>query len=186
MSGYRPAPAERLRAARDSGPRKASAIRHVVLHSTEGGTAKSVAEMFHADDAKASTHLVIDDSETYICVPELVIPWGAKGVNLSGLHIEHCGWARWKTEEWMTHRRMLDQSARRAALWSWSYNIPTVILSPLGLEQGRAGFVTHLTATRAFHTPGGHTDPGSGFPLGLYMSAVREYRQLIEQDRSRP
>ena len=182
--GYRPAPAKRLRARNDSGPRRASSVRHVVIHSTEGGTAASVAQFF-ATTAKASTHLVIDNAGTYICVPELVIPWGAPGVNSSGLHIEHCGWSRWTTAEWSRNPWMLDQSARRAAMWSWQYGIPTVVLTPKQLRANRPGFCTHETATIAFDTPGGHTDPGDGFPIGAYMHAVRDYRARIEADRKR-
>ena len=76
---------KRRRAKHDSGPRKASAIRHVVVHSTEGGTAASVASFF-ATTARASTQLVVDEVECYRCVPDLVIPWGAPGVDATGLH----------------------------------------------------------------------------------------------------
>lgn len=161
------------RAAHDSGPRPASAIRLVVLHSTEGGTAKSVAEFF-ATTAQASTQLVVDDKECYRCVPDDVIPWGAPGVNISGLHIEHCGFARWSQTEWMLHRPMLEESARHAARWALHYGIPVRHVGPRGLKLRRRGFTRHMDASAAF-TPGGHTDPGAGFPLVWYLERVREY-----------
>lgn len=154
-----------------------------MIHSTEGGSAESVAAMFHRADARASTHLVIDNRETYICVPDLVVPWGAPGVNSSGLHIEHCGFAAWSRGEWEKYPRMLDQSARRAAMWAWAYNIPTNLLTAGEVASGRSGFLTHATASRAFNTPGGHTDPGAGFPLDSYLVAVRRYVSRIEASR---
>lgn len=90
----------------DSGPRKASQIKWIVLHSTEGGTAESVAAFF-AGGAQASTQLVVDDNECYRMVRDLVIPWGAPGANTNGLHIEQCGFARWTRDEWLAHRPML-------------------------------------------------------------------------------
>src|SRR3972149_4306473 len=93
MSSYR----ERCkfrRAVHDSGPRKASSIRLVVLHSAEGTTAAGVASFF-AGSAQASTQLAVDDRECWRMLPDLVIPWGAPGANSDGLHVEICGFAKW-------------------------------------------------------------------------------------------
>lgn len=168
-----------LRAAHDSGPRKASAIRHVVIHSTEGGTARSVAQYF-ATTAQASTQLVVDDDGCYRCVPDLVIPWGAPGVNTSGLHIEHCGYAKWSRQEWLLHMPLLRRSARHAAKWCYQYGIPRRWVGPLGLRLHRKGLTRHVDASRAFGTAGGHTDPGEGFPLDTYLHLVKdEYARLV-------
>lgn len=170
-----------LRAAHDSGPRRASHIRHVVLHSTEGGTAESVARYFHTT-AQASTQLVVDDDGCYRCVPDLVIPWGAPGVNRSGLHIEHCGYAHWSRAQWLRHEPMLRISADHAARWAWQYRLPIRIIGTVQLRLGFKGFLTHLTASRTFHTPGGHTDPGPGFPLDEYLRWTRlAYQRLVEE-----
>lgn len=177
----------RLRAAHDSGPRRASSIRHVVLHSTEGGSAESVARYFHTT-AQASTQLVVDDQKCYRCVPDLVIPWGAPGVNRSGLHIEHCGYAHWTRAQWLRHEPLLRTSADHAALWSWQYRIPIRVIGPAQLRLGLRGFVTHATASRAYRTPGGHSDPGAGFPIDTYLEWTRAaYRRLdAERATSRP
>jgi len=165
------------RAAHDSGERRARDIRLVVLHSTEGGTAESVAAYF-AGSAQASTQLVVDDSGCYRCVPDLVIPWGAPGVNTSGLHVEHCGFARWSRQEWLAHLPMLERSAAKVARWCYRYSIPRRYVGPLGLKLRRRGLTTHSDASRAF-TPGGHTDPGPGFPRDVYLDLVRRfYREL--------
>lgn len=178
--GFLPAPAKRMRAANDSGPRRASKIRHVVLHSTEGGSAESVARFF-ATTARASTQLVIDNHETYICVPDLSVPWGAPGFNLSGLHIEHCGYARYTRKDWLAMPWMLDQSARRAALWAFRFEIPAHLLTAGEAAQGKPGFLTHATASIAQRITGGHTDPGTGFPLDNYMILVKQYLARIER-----
>jgi len=149
----------------------------VVIHSTEGGTAESVARFF-ATTAEASTQLVVDDNGCYRCVPDLVIPWGAPGVNTTGLHIEHCGFAHWTRTEWLQHLRMLHLSAQHAAKWCWQYGIPRRWVGPRGLKLHRAGLTRHLDASLAF-TPGGHTDPGPGFPKDLYLGYVKdEYAKL--------
>lgn len=161
-----------LRAKHDSGPRRASHIRWVVVHSTEGGSAESVARFF-ATTAQASTQLVIDDVECIRCVPDLVIPWGAPGVNKGGLHIEHCGYARWTRKQWLQHDAILEVSAQHAARWAWQYRIPLRWIGARGLKLGLRGFTTHADASQAF-TPGGHTDPGAGFPRDLYLARVRD------------
>lgn len=173
-------PCKRKRAKHDGGPRQARWIRNVVIHSTEGGTAASVAAFF-ATTAQASTHLVIDDRDCYRCVPDLVIPWGAPGVNRTGLHIEHVGYARWTAGQWLEHRPTLERSAAKAALWCWTYRIPRQWTTVAALQAGGAGLCTHADATLAFPPNGGHTDPGKGFPRDLYLELVtRYYRELSD------
>ncbi len=171
-------PCKPWRAKHDSGPRRASQIKWVVLHSTEGGTAESVARFF-ATTAQASTHLVVDDKECYRMVPDLVVPWGAPGVNTGGLHIEQCGFARWSTAEWMQHEHTLQRSAAKAARWAHMYGIPLRWVGPIGLKLGRKGVTTHADASKAF-TPGGHTDPGPGFPKDQWMRWARGYLAELE------
>lgn len=178
-------PCKRRRARHDSGPRQAHRVRHVVIHSTEGGTARSVAAFF-ATTAQASTQLVVDDAECYRCVPDLVIPWGAPGVNSTGLHIEHCGFARWSRAEWLAHRPTLERSAAKAAKWCWQYRIPRRWLTVDELQAGRAGLCTHADATRAFSGNSGHTDPGSGFPKDVYLTLVRRYYGELAAERAVP
>ncbi len=166
------------RARHDSGARSKKAIKWVVLHSTEGGTAESVARFF-ATSAQASTHLVVDDKECWRMVPDLVIPWGAPGVNTGGLHIEQCGYARWSRAEWLAHGHTLDRSAAKAAQWCRKYGIPLRWVGPLGLKLGRKGITTHNDASKAF-TAGGHTDPGPGFPRDVWMSRAKSYLADLE------
>jgi hypothetical protein len=180
-----------LRAANDSGPRRPTPIRHVVIHSTEGSassypaapSAKAVAQFFAKPSTQASTQLVVDDRGCYRCVPDLVIPWGAPGVNYSGLHLELCAWARWDRKQWLEHEPMLRLGAQRAALWCWTFRIPRVWLSPDALRAGRAGILSHATAS-AVYRPGGHHDPGSGFPRDKFMQWTREAYSRLSSERS--
>jgi hypothetical protein len=161
-------------AAHSSGPRQASQIKIIVLHSTEGDTAAGAASWFHNPASGASTQIVCDDKIVYRCVADLVIPWAAPGANHQGLHIEHAGYAKWNWAKWMTHRNMLKRSAYQAARWCKRYSIPPVWLSPDDLKAGKKGFTSHLNCTLAF--PGGsHTDPGPGFPRWYYLRLVKGY-----------
>jgi len=166
------------RAAHDSGPRSRSSLRHIVLHSTEGGTAESVARFF-ATTAQASTQIVVDEKECWRMVPDLVIPWGAPGVNSTGLHIEQCGFAHWTTTQWLEHEKTLRRSAFKAARWAHRYGIPLRWVGPWGLRVGRKGVTTHADASKAF-TPGGHTDPGPNFPKAWWMRRAKEYLAELE------
>lgn len=172
-------PCKVRRARHDSGPRSKSQLKWIVLHSTEGGTAESVARFF-ATTAEASTQLVVDDKECYRMVPDLVIPWGAPGANTAGLHIEQCGWARWTKAEWLAHEHTLQRSAAKAARWAHMYGIPLRWVGPIGLKLGRKGVTTHNDASKAF-TPGGHHDPGPGFPRDQWMRWARGYLSDLQK-----
>ena len=52
-------------------------------------------------------------------MPDLVIPWGAPGVNASGLRVEHCGFARWTRETWLEHDEILLSAAKAALRLGW-------------------------------------------------------------------
>jgi hypothetical protein len=156
----------------------------VVIHSTEGGTARSVADYFARVTTRASTQLVVDDKGCYRCVPDLVIPWGAPGANRRGLHIEHCGFARWTRAEWLDHRPTLARSAAKAARWCWLYRIPRRWLTVAELKAGRRGFVTHAQCSIAFPPNSGHHDPGAGFPQDTYMMLVRRYYAQLAAERA--
>lgn len=167
-----------------SGARRASDIRLIVLHSTEGGTAASVAAWFASRRSGASTQLVVDDAECYRCVPDLVIPWGAPGANRSGIHIEHCGYARWTRAQWEQHGPMLERSAAKAAVACWQFRIPRRYLTLAELRAGRRGFVFHSQCSAAFPPNAGHHDPGPGFPQFLYMQHVRRFYEQLARERA--
>ena len=170
-------------AAHNSGGRSTSSIRHIVLHDTEGGTAESVAAMFASPKATASTQIVVDENECYRMVPDKVIPWGAPGVNTTGLHIEQCGFASWTRQQWLLHEVTLRRSAAKAARWAHMYDIPLRWVGPAGLLVRRKGVTTHRDASIAFRIFGGHTDPGPSFPKDKWMQWAHEYLAEIEQGK---
>lgn len=178
------APCKQRRARHDDGPRRASEIRFVVVHDTEGGTARSVAAFF-ATTAKASTQLVVDETECYRCLPDLVIPWGAPGANTHGLHIEHCGFAHWTRRVWLEHHATLERGAAKVAAWCFHYRIARRWLTDAQLRAGQRGLTTHAQCSRVFRGSG-HTDPGAQFPRDVYLSLVRsEYGRIVRASRDR-
>lgn len=170
------------RAAHDSGPRRASSIRWVVIHSAEASddsgadtTAEGVAAYFHRPDATASTQLAVDRDSCVRMLPDLVIPWGATGANAIGLHVEICGRAGWTRAEWLERRGMLDRAAFKVAAWCFHYEIPRKWLTtPNDLRLHRPGLTTHADVNKAF-LGGSHWDPGPHFPRDVFLERVEHH-----------
>jgi len=178
------------RAAHDSGSRRARSIRLVVIHSAEsadsfGGdsSAEGVANFFARPSTMASTQLAVDRDSCVRMLPDLVIPWGAKGANHDGLHVEICGYAKWSTAGWLEREQMLRRAAFRVAKWCWLYSINTRWLSDRQLANGAArGLTTHAQVNKVFKG-GDHWDPGEGFPKDLFLKWVNEEYAAIEDER---
>ena len=192
MTPYSAACRQGPRAANDSGSRRVKSLRLIVIHSAEaadsfGGdtSAEGVANYFSRSSTQASTQLAVDRDSCVRMLPDLVIPWGAKGANSDGLHIETCGYARWTKEEWLQRESMLRRSAWKAAKWCWQYGIPARWLSDKQLANGTSkGFTTHAQVNRVFKG-GTHWDPGGGYPKAIYMKWVNEYLLEIKAARER-
>jgi hypothetical protein len=166
-------------AKRNSGSRPLSAIRLVVLHDTEGGTAKTIARYFASPTAGGSAHLVVDDTSCYRCLPNTVVPWGAPGANTQGFHIEQCGYAKWTNIIWSTkHRATLERAAYKTALHCRKFGIPPYFLTADELKKGKTGVTTHRECSLAFG--GTHSDPGPGWPRWWFMRRVRSYYKGLQ------
>lgn len=163
------------RATRTSGVRSPKSIKWIVVHDTEGGSAKSVALMFSGQNAKASTHLCVDEVACYRMLDDKDIPWGAPGANTAGYHIEHVGFASWTRAQWLAHDTTLRRGAYKSAIRCVSYGIPARWVGPLSLRLGRKGLTTHADVSKWKGTPGGHTDPGANFPKDVYLNYVKQY-----------
>lgn len=184
MTSSYAAPCKFKRARHDSGARKASSIRLVVIHSAEGSSAAGVASFF-AGSAQASTQLAADGKECWRMLPDLVIPWGAPGANSDGLHIEICGFAKWDRNEWLQHEKMLRRSAWKVAKWCWQYGIPVRWLTDKQLANGTArGLTQHIQVSRVFKGSD-HWDPGPHFPSDTFIKWVKEYLAEIKDERDR-
>lgn len=172
-------------AAHNSGTRPLSAIKWIVLHSTEGPTADGAASWFANPQSEGSAHLVVDDVTCYRCLNNDQIPWAAPGANTNGFHIEHAGYAAWTRSEWRVHDTMLHRSAYKAALHAKLFNIPLRWVGPVGLRLGRKGITTHRDVSYAWpvqaRAAGFHTDPGSGFPKDIWMTYAQVYLAQMGQ-----
>lgn len=166
-----------FQARRHSGARSDSAVKWIVLHSTEGGTARSVARFFASPQAQGSAHLVVDDAECYRCLPNVAVPWAAPEANVAGFHIEQCGFARWDAAIWARHWRTIDRAAYKTALHCVHFHIPPQFLAASELRRGLRGVTTHAECTRAFG--GDHTDPGRLWPRRSFMHRVQEFHAAM-------
>ena len=166
----------KYKARKSSGTRPDSAVKWVVLHDTEGGTAESIARYFASSAAGGSAHLVVDDDDCYRCLTNSQVPWGAHGANYHGFHIEQCGYARWDTATWLKHIRTLRRAAYKTALHCKRFGIPVRYVDHRGLQAGKSGITTHAECSKAFPPNDGHHDPGTGWPRAVFMGMVRAYR----------
>lgn len=157
------------------GHREESSIRWIVLHSTEGGTAESIARYFQSPTAGGSTHLVLDDKECQRCLANTTVPRGAPGANTHGFHIEQCAFAKWTRKEWLLHEKMLRRGAYKTALHCKKFGIPPIFRTAAGLKRNYQGVTTHAECSLAFSGGSGHWDPGKGWPRDLFMGWVRGY-----------
>lgn len=173
-------------AAHTSGSRDTSAIRLIVLHDTEGGTAAGVAAWFQNPASTGSAHIVVDETECQRCLPNTAIPWAAPNANTDGFHIEMCGRASYTNIVWkQQHRMTVDRAAYKAALHCYRLGIPARWVGPRGLAANRSGITTHRnvsTWSARAGLPGdhSHTDPGLFFPRWWFMRRVRHHLAAIK------
>lgn len=177
------------RAYHQSGSRPLSDIRLLVLHSTEGpvgvNAAKDVAQYFSTPAAGGSAHVVIDDQTCYRCLPNTIIPWAAPDANANGVHFEMCGYAAWTKLEWLRHLPTIKRTAYKVAQHAHAYGIPLEFVKAPGLIAGKTGVTTHrevsaygLQANLAGDHS--HTDPGTGFPMGLFLWYAKRYLKQVK------
>jgi hypothetical protein len=167
----------RYTAVRQSGRRSLSQIGLIVIHCTESNSAQSSAQWFENTRAQGSAHLVLDDLECFRTLDSEQIPWGAKGANTRGFHIEIAGWARWSRNDWMKHEQALRRAAYKAALHAGKFGVPIRWLTPAQLRAGQKGFVTHAMCTQAFG--GSHTDPGKHCPTDKLLDWAKEFAEQL-------
>lgn len=145
----------------------------IVLHSTEGDDGLSylwaIGNYWRprgygcqiAVSREGSTARYLDDTE---------IGWCVASYNTGTLSIEQAGFARFTRAQWMKRKVQLDTVARWIAWWSKRWGIPI-------RHNVVRGVLTHYDATRYKRVSGGHTDPGSGYPLDYVLKLARTYAQ---------
>lgn len=160
------------RSARTTGP-----IRLIVLHSTESDNIEAseadlagVAGWFANPASQVSSHVITDaDGHSARCVPDEDKAWHSAAYNSASLGIEQIGRASqavWGTSE-------LQETARWIAKWSREHGIPIQHGAVSGGLVTRPGVVTHADLGYA---GGGHTDPGSGYPLGAVIEQAKRLK----------
>lgn len=162
-------------AVHDSGTRSLSEIRWIVIHCTQSNSARSSAQWFANPDSKGSAHLIVDDIECYRTLANEVIPWGAKGANRKGWHIEHTGFAEWPRARWLEHEQTVRRGAFKCAQHAVKFGIPVKMLSDDELRRGQRGFITHAQCCRVLG--GNHTDPGNNFPIDRFLQLAKDFAE---------
>lgn len=156
-------------------------VRLIVIHSTESleieGSAAGVARYFQMTTRPASAHVIVDDKQVIQAVHDNDMAAAAPGANGDGIHIEICGRAAQNEAQWRDaySTAALDLAADVAAQYSLKYDIPVKWLTDEELRTGAKGIVGHAQVSRVYRKST-HTDPGEGFPKGLFIAAVSDYR----------
>ena len=135
-----------------------SAIRRVVIHTTEG-TYDGAISWFRNSSSDVSAHYVVRRSDGHITqmVRDRDRAWHAAGANSDTIGIEHEGAAA-SPSTWTT--AILESSARLTAWLTLQYDIPV----------DRDHIVAHSDVTSY------KVDPGAHFPWTQYLQLVNCYR----------
>jgi N-acetyl-anhydromuramyl-L-alanine amidase AmpD len=150
-------------------------VRRIVLHTTEGGNALTVAKMFAAGVRLASAHYVLDATNVIQCVHERDVAYHAPP-NARTIGVEICGWASWTPTEWAEHEQEVSLAARLTEDIAYRCAVPLTWLEAGDLKANRLdGVSTHAATSEAFGLSS-HWDPGPNFPVEHFMDLVRSYR----------
>jgi len=156
-----------------------------VLHSTEGwnydGTAdlRGIVSFFGRSSTEASSQVCTDDDGLSArTVSDDDTAWHCAGFNDVSLGIEQIGFT--KQRRWS--RKEMKETARWLAQWSHEYGIPLRRGIVRGGTVVQSGVVTHKQLGVA---GGGHTDPGSGYPVRRVIRWAKLYRALRYRQRRR-
>lgn len=156
-------------------------VTRVVLHDMEypekPDAAEAVAQMFATTDREASAHYCVDNNSVVGCVHETDIAFHAPP-NTGSVGIEHAGYARQTTGDWLDAygaAMLRDHSAPLVRDICSRHGIPLTWLSVDDLKANpkAKGITSHNNVSRAFGQST-HTDPGPNFPYDQYMAWVRQ------------
>lgn len=154
----------------------------IVLHATDGheGVTKDTdcavmfARPFPPGQPKRSSHYVVDTDSTTRCVRDEFAAWhcGHHG-NAIGIGIELCGRADQTRPQWLDALSlpMLCIAARLCAELCRQWQIPARVVNDRGLLAEEQGITTHAFVAQAWKETT-HYDPGPGFPMGAFVTAV--------------
>lgn len=165
-----------------------TAIKLVVIHSTEGSTAEGGAATLCGENVSA--HLCVGEGQTFRIVPEHLGSCTVQEPNAWTLNIEQAGFAYWSRKMWLRHIDTIRRTAFWIAWWQKKYGIPNRFRSTTALNNGKLqGWTTHGALAASKWSSSTHTDPGSNYPLfgRLSLSAlILIYRAQIKLRGLRP
>ena len=174
-------PYEEVKDVRNQAARSAQ-IRGIVIHTTESHDRagrvdlNGVRNWFDNPESQASSHVIVDAEGLSVrCVPDSRKAWTVGKFNSQTLNIELIGWAKTPRWQWLKRRRQLKKCAKYVAYWSKKYGIPI----RMGAASFDAGHIHKRGVFGHYHLsgPGGHWDPGQGFPFDRLLSMARYYFQ---------
>lgn len=151
----------------DGGPRSQTQV--IVIHATDN-TANALGEATYAThrEDETSAHYYVDETTVIQAVPIGHIAYGClyHGNQIS-IQYELCGRSNAISDA--TMRRAAHQVARDCA----RYGIPVRKITAAQVRAGAKGICGHADITAAFPEDNGdHTDPGTAFNWGTFISYV--------------
>ena len=162
-------------------------VNRIVLHDMEmpekPDTAEACANYFAGTDKKASAHYCVDNNSAVQCVKESDIAFHAPP-NTGSIGIEHAGYARQSTGEWLDEfglAMLRDVSAPLVRDIAQRHNVPLRWLSVADLQAGKRGITSHNNVSKAFGKST-HTDPGPNFPVPEFMAWVTNTQEAPDMD----
>lgn len=168
-----------VRISSNKSPRYGKVPKILVLHSTESRNVEGTSDLVGVASwlcnpaAKASAHVIVDsDGQSARIVQDEFAAWSCANYNAESLNIEQVGSAsqtHWPVEE-------LRETARWLALWSLRHDIPLRRGRVLLGKVVRKGVVTHAQLGAV---GGGHTDPGSGYPVKRVIELAKQIRKEL-------
>lgn len=158
---------------------RTASIRGIVLHSTESpnrpddADLKGIADYFANPAVDASSHVITDgDGHSARCVDDSRKAWTCVAFNSLTLNIEQIGYA--SQDHWSEDQ--LKETARWCARWSKKFDIPLQRGAVSGSSVTRMGILTHAQLGAA---GGGHSDPGSAYPVGHVIDLAKHFKQKL-------
>lgn len=163
----------------DNYSRRTAPIDTILIHTTQGHNRDGLSDViglgnFFIGASDVSAHVGCDlEGHEGRYVRDRHKAWTSGDWNSRSLNIELIGFAEWKNWYWRrNYRRGLSRAAKRVAHWSIKHGIPIRKQAPNGV----AGHVD-------ISGPGGHWDPGPGFPWRVFLLWSRLWKLRLLDKR---
>jgi N-acetyl-anhydromuramyl-L-alanine amidase AmpD len=151
----------------------------IVIHATHGAEGPraaedGAAEFQHPLKPPRSCHYFVDSNSVARSIAPQLTAWhcGHTG-NARGIGVEICGRSDQSRAQWYDAQSLptLQLAARLVASLCFDFDVPSMLLDAPGLRLGLRGITTHAAVALAWGETD-HTDPGHGFPLEEFRTAV--------------